>query len=65
MAFNGFIYRYQLQTAEPQEYEAANFAYTQAGWLEIDVILKDGQPFQIVFKWPYDQPPRYPFVNWP
>lgn len=65
MSCKGFQYKYKLKTPYPQEYEAANFAYTQAGWLDVGFEEKNGIPSHIIFEWPHDRPPYYPFVNWP
>lgn len=61
-----FRYEYKLSTRYPQEYEAVNFSYLQAGWKEIDFRSDDaGFPTHIIFEWPLDRPPIYPSVNWP
>lgn len=65
MSCKGFHYEYKLSSIYPQEYEAVNFAYTQAGWKEIGVLPDEGIPSHIIFEWQHDGPPIYPFVNWP
>lgn len=61
----GFRYEYQLTSQYPQEYEAVNFAYLQAGWREVGAKPDTGIPTHIIYEWDYDRPPIYPFVNWP
>ncbi len=65
MSKKGFRYEYRLSSVFPQEYEAVNFAYLQAGWKEVGAIPDEGIPTHIVFEWQKDGPPIFPFVNWP
>lgn len=65
MSCKGFRYVYKLSSIYPQEYEAVNFAYLQAGWKEIPTLPESGLPTQIVFEWQQDCPPVFPTVNWP
>lgn len=65
MSLKGHRYAYKLKTILPQEYEAVNFAYYQAGWKEVDSIPDDGIPTHIIFEWTRDGPPVYPVVNFP
>lgn len=65
MSCKGFKYEYKLNTRYPQEYEAVNFAYLQAGWREVGALPAEGIPTHIIFEWTKDGPPFYPFVNWP
>lgn len=65
MSRKGFRYEYKLTSHNVLEYEAVNFAYTQAGWKELDLPLGEGFPESIVFEWTKDGPPLYPEVNWP
>lgn len=65
MSCKGFRYNYKLKSKYPQEYEAVNFAYTNAGWDEVGALPDDGIPTHIVYEWQKDGPPIYPFVNWP
>lgn len=64
MSSKGFRYNYELESHYPQEYEAVNFAYTNAGWEEIGALPDKGIPTHIVYEWKKDGPPVYPFVNW-
>lgn len=65
MSSKGFRYEYELQSKYPQEYEAVNFAYLQAGWKEIGALPEEGLPTHIIFEWQNDGTPYYPSVNWP
>lgn len=66
MSSNGFRYEYLLQTNNPLEYEAVNFAYLSVGWKEVDALPdKVGNLTRIIFEWQQDRPPLYPRVNWP
>ena len=66
MSCKGRRFHHELKTPYPQEYEAVNFAYTQAGWIEVGVIPhENGLPHYIVYEWPKDRPPVYPHPSWP
>lgn len=66
MSNKGFQYSYKLSSHYPQEYEAVNFAYLQAGWKEVGVLPPEtGFPTHIIFEWQGDGPPFFPPVNWP
>ena len=65
MSCKGFRYEYKLTSHDILEYEAVNFAYTQAGWKDLGAPHGEGFPESIIFEWEKDGPPLYPAVNWP
>lgn len=65
MPRKGTLYNYPLKSIYPQEYEAAVFAYSQAGWKEVGALPAEGLPTHIIFEWQLDSPPIYPAVAWP
>lgn len=40
MSCKGFRYEYKLTSHDILEYEAVNFAYTQAGWKDLGALLE-------------------------
>ena len=65
MSRKGFRYEYKLTSHDILEYEAVNFAYTQAGWKDLGAPPGEGFPESIIFEWEKDGTPLYPAVNWP
>ena len=62
----GFRYEYKLSSKLPQEYEAVNFAYLNAGWVQVGMLPVEGNDItHIIYEWQKDCPPYYPPVNWP
>lgn len=65
MGYRGFSYEYILASHDIREYEAVNFAYTQAGWKDLGATPGEGVPQAIVFEWTKEGPPFYPQISWP
>lgn len=57
------IYKYPLKTGHLDEAEAVHFAYTNAGWIFVEMQPEIGLPTHMVFKWPKDCAAYYPDVN--